>query len=109
MAKPAIGDHVLYRPLHLTSDMAAIVTATYDDLDPADIAGGRVPSLSSDQYLHLTVFTAIRAARRERGGTSGFEIEAEHGSAESTSGVYQKWNVPQNPHNQDPPLPGTWR
>lgn len=108
-AHPQIGDPVIFRPAVLDSDVPAIVTATLATLDPSDVARGYVPSLASDQHVHLVVFTPIKAARRGRGGGSGFEIEAEHGYTESTSGVYQRWNVPPNPHGQSPPLPNSWR
>lgn len=69
--KPTLGRIVHYRGKQgLHAMRAAIVTATVDTLDSRGVEAGQVPPLSSDQHVHLWVFTP--AAAGVNAGTGGF-------------------------------------
>jgi hypothetical protein len=113
--KPTIGRIVIYRSRTGSYSVPAIVTATTETLNPQGVAAGHVPALSSDEHVHLTVFTPGRPGMR--GGAGDFVVESQHGRSENVAGCYQEWDIP---HDGLPPAdkivageraeqaPGTW-
>lgn len=68
--KPHLGDDVHYRGNQGYYAMrAAKVTATVASLDPRGVEAGTVPALSSDEHVHLWVFTPGAS-----GGFSEFNV-----------------------------------
>lgn len=68
MMKPTTGRIVRYRGNQGHNAIrAAVVTADVHTLDPRGVESGAVPALTSDEHVHLWVFTP--------GGSAGF---AEH-------------------------------
>ena len=68
--KPALGSIVHYRGKRgLLAARAAVVTATVDTLDPRGVASGDVPALSSDEHVHLWVYTP-----GAQGGFAEFDV-----------------------------------
>jgi hypothetical protein len=90
--KPTIGRIVIYRSRTGNYDVPAIVTATTETLNPAGVESGNVPALSSDEHVHLTVFTPGKPGLRQ--GAEDFEVESEYGRSENVAGCYQEWDIP---------------
>jgi hypothetical protein len=98
--KPTIGRIVIYRSHIGDYDLPAIVTATVETPNRADVEKGYVPELSSAEHVHLTVFTP---------------------AVPGVGSIYQGWDVPPaapvegkgfiesqaTPAGE--PGPGTWR
>lgn len=113
----AIGRIVIYRSRTGDYDVPAIVTATIDTLHPkgperyaASDGKEGVPPLSSDEHVHLTVFTP--GIPNQRGQADDFLVESEHGRAENVGGLYQEWDIPFSEGAGVPGAehgPGTWR
>lgn len=111
---PSIGRIVIYRSRTGDYDCPAIVTATAETLNPKGVELGHIPALSSDEHIHLTVFTAGKPGLRR--GAGDFKVESEHGRSENVAGCYQEWDIP---HCEPPEIPydagaealkpGTWR
>ena len=123
---PTIGRIVIYRSRTGSYDVPAIVTATTETLNPKGVeffhaTNGEkgVPPLSSDQHVHLTVFTPGLPGYRAEGlrgelDTPLAERDASQrgapaqGYGENAGGSYQEWDVP--PADEDDVVaPGTWR
>ena len=87
--RPTIGRIVVYasRTGDYT-DVPAIVNATEATLKD----DGTVPSLSSEQHVHLTVFTPEQPDHPDV-------------RLHNITGVYQEFDVPHDPGGS----PGTWR
>lgn len=89
--KPTLGRIVHYRGKQgLLAPRAAIVTATVDSLDPRGVEAGQVPALSSDEHVHLWVYTP--AASGPNAATGGFpEFDVPRGAPaegeEATAGT----------------------
>lgn len=67
---PSLGDVVLYRGKQGVLAMrAAIVTGTVESLDPINVDVGNVRALTSDEHVHLWVFTP-----GESGGFAEFDV-----------------------------------
>lgn len=98
-----IGRIVIYRSRTGQYDVPAIVTATHDTLNPAGVAAGHVPALSSPEHVHLTVLTPGKPGLRTE--ASDFEVESAHGRSENVAGCYQEWDIPFN----EQASAGTWR
>lgn len=118
--RPTIGRIVTYRSRTGRYDVPAVVTATQDTLDPAGVeaherSSGRsgVPSLSSPNHVHLTVFTP--GLPGQRADALDFEVESSFGRSENVAGCYQEWDIPLAGSSsdaadiEDEPAPGTWR
>jgi hypothetical protein len=90
MQKPSLGRIVHYRGKQgLLAYRAAVVTATVASLDPRGVESGDVPALSSDEHVHLWVFTPGL-----KGGFAEFDVP--HGLVDD-----------ENPASEDIP-PGSW-
>lgn len=107
MNRPTLGRIVIFRSRTGNYDVPAIVTATVDTLNPAGVAAGHVPDLSSPTHVHLTVFTPGKPGMR--GGAGDFLVESEHGRSENVAGCYQEWDVPADATRDAEVPPGTWR
>lgn len=101
-----IGRIVTYRSKTGSYDLPAIVTATTATLDPKGVELGHVPPLSSDEHVHLTVFTC---------GKRGTAREGNEVNGEAAGGSYQEWDVVHGLIGEtatgeaiEPP-PGSWR
>lgn len=109
--KPSIGRIVIYRSRTGDYDCPAIVTATTETLNPKGVELGHVPALSSDEHVHLTVFTAGKPGLRR--DADDFKVESEHGRSENVAGCYQEWDIGPTCANceeaGEKPIPGTWR
>jgi hypothetical protein len=115
--KPTIGRIVIYRSRTGDYDVPAIITATRETLNPKGIEAGYIPDLSSDDHVHLTVFTAgmpgLRGSVIER---DDFKTVSKYPISENVAGCYQEWDIP---HFEPPELPydsagdglqpGSWR
>jgi hypothetical protein len=78
--KPTLGRIIHYRGKRGVHAMrAAIVTATVDTLDRANVAIGAIPDLDSDGHVHLWVFTP-----GEAGGFTEYNVP--QGQPEENSG-----------------------
>lgn len=113
MTPPPIGRIVIYRSRTGDYSVPAIITATKTTLNPKGVELGHVPDLSSDNHVHLTVFTPGKPGMQR--GADNFLVESEHERSENVAGCYQEWNVPywaaehdaQNASSE--PEPGSWR
>lgn len=104
--KPTIGRIVIYRSRTGNYDVPAVVTATHDTLFRPNVEAGYIPDLSSDEHVHLAVFTP--GAPGKRADATDFLTESPHGRSENAGGVYQEWDIAlaTNPAS---PEPGSWR
>jgi len=112
--KPTIGRIVIYRSKTGDYDIPAIVTATTETLNPKGVEEGKIPDLSSNEHVHLTVFTP---------GTPDPMLNLQEEASreprsQNVAGTYQEWNIRRNkaaPENSvdgpvpGEPEPGTWR
>lgn len=112
--RPTIGRIVLYRSRTGKYTVPAVVTATTETLNPEGVEAGHVPPLSSEDHVHLTVFSPGKPGLRL--GAEDFKVPASASRPvdENVGGTYREWDVPPN----DPPdgdgltdehAPGTWR
>jgi hypothetical protein len=99
-----LGRIVLYRSRTGDYDVPAIVTATTASLNPKGVELGHIPALSSDEHVHLTVFTGGKPGLRRE--AEDFEVESPH--SENLAGCYQEWDIPPAVIREYPD-PGTWR
>jgi hypothetical protein len=106
--KPTIGRIVIYRSRTGNYDVPAIVSATTETLFVENVESGMIPGLSSDEHVHLTVFSPGPYGRRVE--ATDFKVESEHGRNENMGGSYTEWNIA---HAElvdgEEPMPGTWR
>lgn len=114
--KPTIGRIVHYRSRTGKYDVAAMITATYGQLNPEGVAAGAVPALSGPDYVHLQVFSPGTPGMRY--GAQDFLVESEHPVQENVNGVYQEWDIPYTSREASADIesfgwdqvpPGTWR
>lgn len=112
--KPSIGRIVIYRSRTGDYDVPAIINATLGTLNPKGVELGHVPDLSSDEHVHLTVFTPGRPGLRR--DADDFLVESEHGRSENLAGCYQEWDIPLweagrygEQRASGTPWPGSWR
>lgn len=103
MQSPTIGRIVIYRSRTGDYDVPAIVTATQETLNPKGVEAGFVPALSSEDHVHLTVFTPGMPGMRR--SAEDFKVESEHGVSENVAGCYQEWDIPFVAEGS----PGSWR
>jgi hypothetical protein len=102
--KPTIGRIVIYRSRTGDYDVPAMIVGTVDTLNPKNVEAGYLPGLSSDEHVHLVVFTPGPPGKRA--AAADFKTESEHGRSENVSGTYQEWDIPRTVVH---PGPGTWR
>ncbi len=102
--KPTIGRIVHYRSRTGDYVVPAIVTATRDTLHRPNVEAGLIPDCSTDEHVHLTVFTPGPPGKRA--AATDFLVESEHGRAENVGGLYQEWDIPKAPDGEL--APGTW-
>lgn len=84
---PKIGDVVQYRSKTGKYTMPAIVSATKETLYKGGVDAGRVPPITSDMNVHLTVFTP---------------------GDEHPNGSYQEFDIPHFYSAGNEEQPGTW-
>ena len=119
--KPTICRMVMFRSRTGKYTVPAVITATVETLNPEGVAlwertegQAGVPPLSSEEHVHLTVFTPGKPGMRA--DAEDFLVESEHGRGENVGGTYQEWDVPLDPDVEDaiadgsenPQLPGSW-
>ena len=113
--KPTIGRIVIYRSRTGDYDVPAIVTATMASLNRKGVEQGYVPDLSSDEHVHLTVFSPGMPGLRKTGEHTDFKVVSKHPVSENVSGCYQEWDIPPDDvvdaavNPSEHPKPGTWR
>ncbi len=100
---PTIGRIVIYRSRTGNYDIPAIVTCTTATAYQPGIDAGYLPALSSDEHVHLTVFTPGKPGKRRT--ADDFKVMPELPVSENVAGCYQEWNIPRD----DDGGPGTWR
>lgn len=104
--RPSIGRIVTYRSKTGAYDVPAIINCTIDSISEEGVRLGHVQPLTSDNHVHLTVFTP---------GKPGTAREGNDVNPAQTSGTYQEWDVPlcgsssDSAYDGDEPAPGTWR
>lgn len=101
--KPTIGRIVVYRSRTGSYDVPAVVNCTTATLNPEGVARGYVPPLSSDEHVHLTVFTPGQSGLRSE--APDFLVEPVHGRDENHGGTYREWDIAYDADGG----PGTWR
>jgi hypothetical protein len=97
--KPTIGRIVTYRSKTGDYDVPAVVNCTVDTLSPKGVEPGHVPALSSDQHVHLTLFTP---------GKQGTARPGNAVNNAAAGGTYQEFDIPPAT-SQENPEPGDWR
>ena len=97
-----IGSMVHYESRTGNYECPALVTATTDSLYEPNVTAGFIPGLTTDEHVHLTVFTPGRPGARDT--AADFKVESEYGRSENVGGLYQEWDIP---HSDDLD-PGTW-
>lgn len=111
--KPTIGRIVIYRSRTGDYDVPAIITAIRDTLNRKGVEAGYVPDLSSEDHVHLIVFTPAMPCLRKQGEHDDFKVVSEHPVSENVAGCYQEWDISMAPLNdvsgEPEPTPGTWR
>lgn len=109
--KPTIGRIVIYRSRTGDYDVPAIIACTQDSLHMPNVEAGHIPSLSSEDHVHLVVFSPGPIGRRA--GATDFKAESEYGRAENEGGTYPEWDIGLNCANceeaGEQPTPGSWR
>lgn len=96
---PTIGRIVIYRSKSGDYLMPALVAATADTLHRGNVEAGRIPDLSSDTHVHLTVFTAGTPGERNPGTDPGLGV-----ANPPAGGTFQEWDIPYAEDGS----PGTW-
>lgn len=104
--KPSICRMVVYRSRTGDYDVPAVVNCTVDTINAKGVELGHVPALSSDEHVHLTVFTPGKPGMRR--DAADFKEESPHGRSENVAGCYQEWDIPPA-SSQENPEPGSWR
>lgn len=113
---PTIGRIVHYRSRTGKYDVAAIVTATVNQLNPEGVEAGAVPPLSGPDYVHLQVLSPGTPGMRY--GAQDFLVESEYPVQENVNGTYQEWDIPFTSVEASADIgsagwddvpPGTWR
>lgn len=89
---PTLTRAVLYRSRTGSYTVPAVVTCTARSLNPAGVEAGHLPPLSSEQHVHLTVFTPGKPGLRAQ--ASDFVVESQQPVSENVAGCYQEWDVP---------------
>lgn len=119
--KATIGRIVIYRSRTGDYDIPAMVTATTDTLNRKGVEAGYVPDLSSDEHVHLTVFSPGMPGLRKTGEHTDFKVVSKHPVSKNVSGCYQEWDIAQwvSPDVMGgpdisvtapvDPAPGSWR
>lgn len=90
--KPTIGRIVIYRSRTGAYSVPAIITATTETLARQGVYAGHLPALTSENHVHLTVFTPGKPGLR--GTAEDFIARADAPISENVSGCYQEWDVP---------------
>lgn len=91
MPLPSIGRIVLYRSRTGSYTVPAVINCTTATIYQPGVDAGHVPALSSDEHVHLTVFTPGKPGMR--GGAGDFVAESPHGRGENVAGTYQEWDI----------------
>jgi hypothetical protein len=108
MIKPTICRIVVYRSRTGDYSVPAMVNCTTETLSPKGVEAGHVPALSSDEHVHLTVFTPGKPGMRR--GADNFVAPSEHPISENVAGCYQEWDIPFDSNTPDQEQEaGTWR
>jgi hypothetical protein len=102
--KPKISRMVIYRSRTGDYDCPAVIAATRDTLHIPNVEAGFIPPLSSEDHVHLVVFSAGSPGKRAA-PEAHFLVESPHGRSENVSGSYQEWDITYDPEG----APGTWR
>lgn len=103
MSNPVtIGRIVIYTSRTGDYVMPAIVSATKSTLFQPNVEAGNIPDCSSDEHVHLAVFTAGTPGKRRE--ALDFKVESEHPVSENVAGTYQEWDIPHDASGE----PGTW-
>jgi hypothetical protein len=102
---PTIGRIVIYRSRTGDYSVPAIITASKATLNRAGVDAGHVPDLTSDDHVHLTVFTPGKPGMRR--AAENFLVESAEPRSENVAGCYQEWDVPQS-NTQGAQPAGTW-
>lgn len=100
---PTIGRIVHYRSRTGDYDVPAIINCSTATINPKGVEAGHVPALSSDDHVHLTVFTP--------GKPADYDLP-EGASSRNVAGTYQEWDIPLNRGVDNDPnavAAGTWR
>lgn len=90
--KPTIGRIVIYRSRTGAYSVPAIVTSTTETLAQQGVDLGHVPALTSENHIHLTVFTPGRPGLRAL--AADFVARVDAPISENVAGCYQEWDVP---------------
>jgi hypothetical protein len=110
--KPTIGRIVIYRSRTGDYDVPAIVTATQATLNRKGVEGyvlGYVPDLSSEEHVHLTVFTpGIPGDVGHAVEEAEFKVRGAQPAQPNMGGSYPEWGIPPALDGGDV-APGTWR
>jgi hypothetical protein len=104
--RPTIGRIVTYRSRTGNYDVPAIVCATSDTLHRPGVEAGYVPDLTSDDHIHLVVFTPGIPGAGKSAEEAEFLVRSANPVMPSSGGTYQEWDIPQAAHEI---TPGTWR
>jgi len=89
---PALTRAVLYRSRTGSYTVPAVITCTTRSLNPAGVEAGNLPPLSSDNHVHLTVFTPGKQGLRA--DASDFVVEPQWPVSENQGGTYQEFDIP---------------
>lgn len=89
---PSLTRAVLYRSRTGSYTVPAVISCTTRSLNPAGVQAGNLPPLSSDNHVHLTVFTPGKPGLR--GNAQDFLVESQWPPSENVAGCYQEWDIP---------------
>lgn len=94
---PSIGRIVHYVSRTGTYTLPAIVNCARSSIYQPGVDAGFVPDLSSDDHVHLTVFSpgrpGVRITAGETPGSEAFVNPSKYPVSENMSGCYQEWDI----------------
>lgn len=100
---PIPGDDVWYVSRTGNYFLPAKVVVTEMNLYRPGVEAGHVPDLSSNQHVHLWVYSPGPAGLRA--AATDFVTESPHGRDENRGGGYNEFDIEYDEHG----TPGTWR
>ena len=91
MSGLGLGRFVIYRSRTGSYSVPAVITCTTRSLNPAGVESGNLPPLSSDEHVHLTVFTPGKPGLRA--AAADFLVTNQMPVSENVAGCYQEWDI----------------